>query len=416
MRRIVEILRVVFLVVVPKNHPSRLSRPSYGLIDIVYIFLGSFTGANRVWLAFQIGQKNGYQYAIEFAERHLKSFQQTAKILLSANQHLNDEIRWLNSVNQYLSSFKLTPVSLNNEPVSRFGRLISTSEKFVDSPHKISVIMPVFNAGNFLERAARSILNQTWRNLELIIIDDASTDNTWEKAQQFALADDRVKLLRNTVNVGPYVSKNLALRIVTGDYVTGQDADDWSHPMRLEHAMNKIMESDGSAKALISMMLRSDDQGTFQVYYDRILRPSGDGIRRQSYISLLIETKCLKNDLGGWDSVRFGGDGELIERAKKVLGSQFLTLDSIGMFCLDNPQGLTNDPVNGISKATGLSDVRKEYKRSFRNWHTNVRLGEARLDFPLVNRPYKAPDAMIVPTDAIEQNIRDQQSALARNQ
>ena len=107
----------------------------------------------------------------------------------------------------------------------------------------ITVIIPVWNGADTIETSGISILNQTWQNLELIIVDDFSDDNTWNVLQRLSKKDKRIILIKNNVNVGPYVSKNRALLQAKGEWITGQDADDWSHPLRLERQINFIHNS-----------------------------------------------------------------------------------------------------------------------------------------------------------------------------
>src|SRR5690606_28708339 len=95
---------------------------------------------------------------------------------------------------------------------------------------KISIIMPVFNAATWVRTAIVSLLNQTWQNLEIIVIDDASTDNTVNEISKLAYDDSRIILLTQKKNLGAYSARNLGLRQATGEYVTNHDSDDWSHP------------------------------------------------------------------------------------------------------------------------------------------------------------------------------------------
>ena len=88
-------------------------------------------------------------------------------------------------------------------------------------PRSWPVMMPAWNSEDTLEAAAMSILDQTWQNLELLIVDDASHDDTWAVMEILARRDERVRITRNKVNVGPYVSKNVALGHARGDWITG---------------------------------------------------------------------------------------------------------------------------------------------------------------------------------------------------
>jgi glycosyltransferase involved in cell wall biosynthesis len=100
------------------------------------------------------------------------------------------------------------------------------------NPPKVSVIIPVYNAEKYLARSIESILNQTFQNFEILIIDDGSTDNSWEVIQSFD--DHRISSLRNPKNQGVVQSRNKLLSIAKGEYFALQDADDWSEPNRLQ--------------------------------------------------------------------------------------------------------------------------------------------------------------------------------------
>lgn len=364
-----------------------------------------------LWVASQIADEQGYQAALQFAEENVHETQRLGLNLLRANANLHSEQNWLSYFNAYLKPFELVPVSLSDVPGTRFSRLcVADSLAPIHGP-LISVIMPAFNAEATLRHAAQSILEQTWRNLQLIIVDDCSSDATWEIAQQIAGQDSRVLALRNAANVGPYVSKNLALRLAKGEYVTGQDADDWSHPQRLARDIEPILASNGQLLAVLSGMVRMNSEGEF-CRFSQIGPFSIDGARRVASISLLIEAKYLRDVLGGWDSVRFGADSELIIRAEKIMGDQFERLDHIGMFCLDLDTSLTNDPAFGVSKVTGISPTRKEFRNSYSQWHTSINKASARLPFPHIERKFKAPTAMLVPLQDVEANIACHQALL----
>jgi len=99
----------------------------------------------------------------------------------------------------------------------------------------VSVLLPVHNGARYLESATRSILNQTHRELELIVVDDGSTDGSAEIVA--ALGDPRVRLIRNERNLGLPASLNRGLSAARAGIVARQDADDLSHPQRLERQL-----------------------------------------------------------------------------------------------------------------------------------------------------------------------------------
>jgi glycosyltransferase involved in cell wall biosynthesis len=99
----------------------------------------------------------------------------------------------------------------------------------------ISVIVTVYNTERYIEAAVQSILNQTITDFELIIINDASTDRTWEILQSFN--DERIVLVNNETNQGIPKNANTGLKLAKGDYIAKMDADDISHPMRFERQL-----------------------------------------------------------------------------------------------------------------------------------------------------------------------------------
>ncbi|WP_119293256.1 glycosyltransferase family 2 protein [Azohydromonas sediminis] len=100
-----------------------------------------------------------------------------------------------------------------------------------DAP-SVTVLMPAYNAERYVAEAARSILEQTWRDFELLVIDDGSTDGTLKALQ--ALDDRRLRIERNPGNLGLIATLNRGLELARGRYVARMDADDVAQPRRLE--------------------------------------------------------------------------------------------------------------------------------------------------------------------------------------
>ena len=109
-------------------------------------------------------------------------------------------------------------------------------------PPLISVILSVYNCDQYVAESINSILNQSFKDFELIIIDDASTDASSEICQFFASTDPRIKFIRNKINLGGCETLNVALKYARGKYIARQDNDDWSYPYRLQKQF-EFMES-----------------------------------------------------------------------------------------------------------------------------------------------------------------------------
>ena len=99
----------------------------------------------------------------------------------------------------------------------------------MNSQPKISVIVPVYNVENFLDRCVESIVGQPYENLEIILVDDGSPDNCPAMCDKWAEKDRRMKVLHKE-NGGVSSARNAALDIVSGDYIGFVDSDDWIDP------------------------------------------------------------------------------------------------------------------------------------------------------------------------------------------
>ena len=98
----------------------------------------------------------------------------------------------------------------------------------------VSVIMPVYNPGDYLVDAIESILNQTFTDFELIIVNDASTDNSWQTIKSYAEKDSRIRAFKNKINLGVSLTSNIAISQARGKFLARMDSDDISTLDRLE--------------------------------------------------------------------------------------------------------------------------------------------------------------------------------------
>lgn len=105
----------------------------------------------------------------------------------------------------------------------------------------VSVIIPVYNANGFLSGAIESIQNQTYKNLEIIIVDDGSTDETPKILKSLAKKDKRIKILTNKKNLNIASSLNKGIKIAKGKYIARMDADDIALPRRIERQVKHLL-------------------------------------------------------------------------------------------------------------------------------------------------------------------------------
>ena len=133
----------------------------------------------------------------------------------------------------------------------------------------VTVLMSVYNAENFLSLAIESILNQTYKNFEFLIIDDGSSDKTLEIIKSYN--DDRIKLVVNEENKGLAFSLNLGMKLARGKYVARMDADDISHPKRLAKQV-KYLEKHSDISILGTWAQLIDEKGKHIRFYILPLR------------------------------------------------------------------------------------------------------------------------------------------------
>lgn len=119
----------------------------------------------------------------------------------------------------------------------------------------ISIIIPVYNAAEYLERSIGSVRNQTYKNLEIITVDDGSKDDSLKLLESFASADSRIKVIRKE-NGGSSTARNAGLREATGEYIGFIDADDYIEPDMYEN-LARILDED--PKADVSQILSCEE-------------------------------------------------------------------------------------------------------------------------------------------------------------
>lgn len=109
----------------------------------------------------------------------------------------------------------------------------------------VSVLMPVYNAEKYLDTAIGSILNQTFKDFEFIIIDDGSSDLSWQVVKSWSKKDPRIKPFRNKINLRTTKTLNKGLKKARGKYIVRMDADDWSYPDRIARQYQFMEENTG---------------------------------------------------------------------------------------------------------------------------------------------------------------------------
>lgn len=113
--------------------------------------------------------------------------------------------------------------------------------------HQVSIILPAYNAEKYIGLAIESILHQTLKNFELVVVNDASTDSTKSIIEMYASKDSRIKVINNERNLYIGGALNKALAVSSNEFVARMDADDIAEPTRLEKQLNVLLSDDSIA-------------------------------------------------------------------------------------------------------------------------------------------------------------------------
>ena len=231
---------------------------------------------------------------------------------------------------------------------------------------KVSVVVPAYNAEKTVSWVLDSLLVQTWRNLEVIVVNDCSTDGTAEVVTAIARRDARVSLVNLQTNGGAYAARNEGVRHASGDLITVHDSDDWSHPQRIELQVNAL-ESRRDIVATKSHWVRvTEDLDIIGSW-----RPKGS-IFDLNFSSLLFRRELL-DIVGPWDEVLVSADAEFYSRLKRLFGDNAilkLPNSQLLAFSLARESSLTR---TGRTHVRSLDyGLRGNYRHSYRYWHSQL--------------------------------------------
>ena len=175
--------------------------------------------------------------------------------------------------------------------------------KFNNIDFKVSVIIPTYNRGNLIINSIKSVLNQTFRNLEVIVVDDGSTDNTEDEVNK--ITDKRIKYIKLSSNRGGSNARNVGIKNATGQFISFQDSDDIFYPNKIEKQIKNIINKNSifdfckinviynsTYSYLIPNARQENSIIKGEIFNELISR--GNFISTQS---MIIRTKYMKNHL-----------------------------------------------------------------------------------------------------------------------
>lgn len=290
-------------------------------------------------------------------------------------------------INSMLATHGLMPIASSCPSLAITPEFLSTlTDSPVNDDRLVSIVMTTYKRDPLLDAAIASILNQTYRNIELLIVDDCSPDDNFSYLKELAEKDERIRVFQMEENGGTYLAKNYGMTQANGDFIGFMDSDDYCHAQRIEFQIS-------------SLDLHPEVMGVTHDYF-RIDESSdvefrGIGALRMACISLLIRREVI-DAIGFFDSLRVGADTEFIERIEAYYGGERrLRLRVPSMFMMLHSSSLTGGGPFHISWRS-VTGHRLQHHRSFRAWHKKIK---ARTESPFVprkirTRPFEAPDEM----------------------
>ncbi|MGS2744288.1 glycosyltransferase [Halomonas sp. LS-001] len=334
--------------------------------------------------------------AAEVLQRYIAKNERDADARFAlANAIDNDEER-LEVINKAFGLHGFSGIQRKDErlPLSILN-IKGESDQEVTEGKKVSIVMPIYCAGHQVRIAIESLLNQTYKNIEIIAVDDCSTDDTFTILQEIEKEDSRVRAIQPSENGGAYAARNYGLKFVTGELITTHDSDDWSHPQKIARQV-EYMEQNTSVMGCSVHWVRVRDDLSFTQNWRPVKH-----IIHWSQSSFMFRREVLET-LGGWDVVRVGGDTEYIWRMQAFYGNS-----SLAKIYPDTPLALALDEDASLTrtKATHVRTVyfglRHIYREICRWWHVtqselHISGSESKRIFPAPRNMFERQEGPLV--------------------
>lgn len=287
-----------------------------------------------------------------------------AAIVRQLNPGQQGENEQLVILSNAFKSMGLAPLEKQYPELSfNFGNLTAqASARITEFKQKVSIIIPAFNAAASISFVIKSLQSQTWKNIEIIVVDDCSLDNTVDVVKEIMAYDRRVKLICKLINEGAYPARNTGLNEATGDMIMVHDSDDWSHPQKLEIQVRALNKTPG-AVASMSNWIRVDEEFMPAVHS----RPRNT-IKSLSFPSLLFKREII-DQIGPWAAVRVSGDAEFKTRIERYYGKNAIArISKVLSISLSREGSLTQNSATHIN--TLHFGVRWQYLNLYEYFHS----------------------------------------------
>ena len=303
-----------------------------------------------------------------------------------AEDHLNDDTAWLLSTelahpvngapdashdtwlqlfNRRFEEFGMLPMRVaegSGEPFDRVTVDVPDDRRIAGGP-LVTIIMSTFKPDRSFRTAVQSLIDQTWQNLEILVIDDCSPSEYDALLSEVTGLDPRIELIRMPANGGTYRIRNEGIRRSRGEFITFQDSDDWAHPERIARQITPLLQQPG----LIATHCRC-----VRVFPNLSTLNVGMNSFRRCAPSTMFRKDVAVAAMGGYDETRKEADNEFYERLQVVFGEDAnLDLSDVMVLYQLTPDSLSRDEY----RFAWQHGARASYIQARRFWHREIAAG-----------------------------------------
>ncbi|RPF20137.1 glycosyltransferase family 2 protein [Myceligenerans xiligouense] len=288
------------------------------------------------------------------------------------------EEAWLDEVARLLGD--LTPITLApaEGAATPFDRLRGTAAPGSVHGELVTIVVSSFRPGPDLLTAVRSLIDQTWAELEILVVDDASGPEYAEIYARAEALDPRVRVITQEQNAGTYAARNRSIDEARGTYVTFHDSDDWAHPERIQRQVTRLAD-DPDVSAVRTT--------AFKMTEDLVLARRRNLNEMPGPPTLMFRREQVWPVLGAFDTVRKAADTEFQLRLESAIPGRLDDLAEPLLVMRMGAGSLSRDDF----RHGWRHSARLVYQSAARSWHREIRAGSSPYLDRSGPRPFPSP-------------------------
>ena len=186
----------------------------------------------------------------------------------------------------------------------------------------ISIIVPIYNIEEYLERCIYSLLKQSYKNIEIILVDDGSTDNCAQICDRFASADYRIKVIHKS-NGGLVSARKAGVMMASGDYIINVDGDDWIESNRVQELVENGISSGADMVYMSGISRDFEDKSVYSKNKLALKEYSRDTILTEMIPLLMSDNKCFQISMRG-NLVMWAVKRELLQEQQQLIDNRIV--------------------------------------------------------------------------------------------